>query len=568
MGNAKEFPVNDRSILFLAVNASYSHTNLAGGYLGAVADAEGWRWQTLETLDGADLPELLGMLCRYRPTVLAATFYLFNRQRLLTIVRRYKSLYPACIVIGGGPEFDGDNRRFLAVEPAIEVVVRGEGELAFRDWLRHIDARSHWRRIPGLCFRDGNNSYHDGGRAVSVDNLDDLPSPYRFLPDISRKPFAQLETTRGCTNRCVFCREGSHDILRRFSLSRVRQSLQTLREIGIREVRLLDRTFNEPAARARQLLSMLIEEFSDLRFHLEIDPGRLTRTFMDTLARAPAGQLKLEAGIQTFHPDAWRRMRRGTSPRRALNGLRALSAMPNLAVHADLIAGLPGANRASLRADIDTVIAAGPSELQLEILKVLPGTPLRDMAAAAGLVYAPDPPYEVLCSRDMLPADLADAAVWSRAIDWFYNTPSLRATTRIATQRWPDFWERAAAVVQQHHGGRPALRNRFLWLADLVAGAPELVDALRFEWMRIGLGERSGFITPRPWRGPVPAAAVRIAGEPSTANPRSVRRVQVRLDHDYLFVYDIGNDGRRRSMVYRLPDDHGSKSVNQNTATL
>lgn len=546
--------MNERSIVFLAANASYSHTNLAGGYLGAVAHAGGWTWHTLEALEGTDGWETLGTLCRHRPAVLAATFYLFNRQRLLAILRRYKRMHPEGLVIAGGPEFDGDNHAFLTAEPALDVVIRGEGELAFSAWLRHVEDRSHWPRIPGLCFLDKRHRYHDGGRALAVQVLDDLPSPYRFLPDGSRKPFMQLETTRGCTNRCVFCCEGNQNMLRRFSLSRVRRDLHEVRTLGFREIRVLDRTFNEPAARAQRLLCLFMDEFNDCRFHLEIDPARLTPSLLATLARAPAGQFCLEAGIQTLHPGAWRRMRRAATPRRTLEGLRALCAMPHLDVHADVIAGLPGVDRAALRADLDTVLSAGPSECQLEILKVLPGTPLRGMAAEEGLVYAPDPPYEVLSNREMPWTDVADATRWSRAIDWFYNTPSLRDVTRVAVRRWPDFWERAAVVVRRHAGGTPALRSRFLWLADLVSEAPELVHRLRFEWMRLGLGERRGFVTPRPWRGPPPADAECIAGDGAARQSRSVRRVQVRLDHDYIFEYDTDRAGRRRSTVYRLPE--------------
>lgn len=36
------------NIVFLAVNASYSHVNLAGWYLRVYAKSAGWRWQEVE----------------------------------------------------------------------------------------------------------------------------------------------------------------------------------------------------------------------------------------------------------------------------------------------------------------------------------------------------------------------------------------------------------------------------------------------------------------------------------------------------------------------------------------
>lgn len=543
-------------LVFLAANASYSHTSLAGGYLGSVAMAAGWNWRTVETIEGPEPSALIPDLLAMRPDILAATFYLFNRNRLLSIIRRFKALCPACVVIGGGPEFDGDNRDFLHAEPAVDLVVRGEGELVLSEWLASFKQRERWPGISGVCMLDRRGRYHDGGWSRAANDLDELPSPYTALPDISRKPFLQLETTRGCTNRCTFCRSGGRDALRLFSPARVRTQLRELRSAGVPEVRILDRTFNEPPRRARDLLRMLIEEFDDLRFHLEIDPGRLTDAFVKVLAAAPAGQLHIEAGIQTLHPGAWRRMKRGTTPRRALAGLGVLTAMPNLVVHADLIAGLPGADLESLRADIAAMMEAGPAELQLEILKILPGTVLRATAADAGLVYAPDPPYEVLRSAEMSAEDLNTCAAWSRAIDWFYNQAALRASTRSAAQRLPAFWERAIEVVRQHGAGisgTPGLRNRFLWLAELVRADPDLLEGLRLEWMRRGLGERAGFVEPRPWRGPVPGEAQLVGGAapPGRSEPR---RVRLKLwEQDHVFEYHVLDNGQRLTVVYRLP---------------
>ncbi len=564
--------MHSKTALFLACNASYSHTSLAAGYLGAAAGATGWQWQILEAPDGADLPNLLNRMSATAPHILAATFYLFNRQRLLTIIRRFKALQPDCIVIGGGPEFDGDNRTFLAAEPAIDLVLRGEGDVSFPDWLRHCDDRDRWHAVPGVCYLDRYGHYHDGGWAVTATELDRLPSPYPLLTDIARKPFIQLETSRGCGNRCAFCRGGGPGGLRFFGLPRIRRELQALHAAGIRQIRILDRTFNEPESRSQQLLRLFIDEFSDLRFHLEIDPGRLTDTFVNILADAPAGQFHLETGIQTLHPDAWRRMRRGNSPQLALSGLRTLTAMPNLSVHADLIAGLPGVDPETLRHDINTLVTAGTAEIQLEILKVLPGTPFRERAANEGLVYAPDPSYEVLRTREMTTTDLAVAGAWSRAIDWFYNVTPLQATVRAAAGRFPDFWDRAAAVVQRHAPGTvgaPGLRNRFLWLADMLVTAPDLVNALRLEWMKQGLGERAGFVEPRPWRGPVPAAAEPVDGAPPASatalDGRPVRRLLVRLDRDYILVYRTNPDGRRETTVYRFPAGYDPQKASHST---
>ncbi len=65
-------------------------------------------------------------------------------------------------------------------------------------------------------------------------------------------------------------------------------------------------------------------------------------------------------------------------------------------LHVDLIAGLPGESLASFAAGFDRLVALGPQEIQVGILKRLRGTSLNRHDAEWGMVYDPLPPYEIL----------------------------------------------------------------------------------------------------------------------------------------------------------------------------
>jgi hypothetical protein len=65
-------------------------------------------------------------------------------------------------------------------------------------------------------------------------------------------------------------------------------------------------------------------------------------------------------------------------------------------VHADLIVGLPGEDEATFARGFDALWAMGPHEIQVGILKRLRGTPIVRHDADHGMVYAAEPPYEVL----------------------------------------------------------------------------------------------------------------------------------------------------------------------------
>jgi radical SAM superfamily enzyme YgiQ (UPF0313 family) len=91
--------------------------------------------------------------------------------------------------------------------------------------------------------------------------------------------------------------------------------------------------------------------------------------------------------------------------------LRFLREQTGAIVHADLIAGLPGEDLASFGAGFDALWvtlseagSAAPFEIQLGILKCLPGTPIHDMIKAGSFTAAHNttPPYEVI-ETDCLP---------------------------------------------------------------------------------------------------------------------------------------------------------------------
>ena len=80
--------------------------------------------------------------------------------------------------------------------------------------------------------------------------------------------------------------------------------------------------------------------------------------------------------------------------------------------------------------DIIRLAEIGVDELQIESLKVLPGTQMRLAAKEKGLRYSPLPPYEILQTPEMSPADLKAAMKISRMIDFYYNTDAWQNVIR------------------------------------------------------------------------------------------------------------------------------------------
>ena len=417
-------------ILWIDLNSSYAHSSLALPALHAqIMTDPSIEWEIVSATINENTGMIVDEIYRHRPDILAATTWLFNHEQLIHVASRVKALLPKTCLVLGGPEFLGDNEEFLRKNPFVDCVFRGEGEEVFPQWLTCWNHPEQWHTVPGLCYLTPNKEYKDNGIA-RVLNFAGLVPPEQSRFFNWSKPFVQLETTRGCFNTCAFCVSGGEKPVRTLSIESIRERLQLIHAHGIKNVRVLDRTFNYNPRRAKELLRLFLEFHPDIRFHLEIHPALLSEELKEELSLLPKGLLHLEAGIQSLREPVLEKSRRMGKLSDALDGLKFLCALPNMETHADLIAGLPLYHLHEIFEDVRTLAGYAAGEIQLESLKLLPGTEMRRRAEELGIKYSPLPPYEVLQTHEISVSELQTARQLSRLLDGFYNTPAWQALTR------------------------------------------------------------------------------------------------------------------------------------------
>ena len=417
-------------ILWIDLNSSYAHSSLALPALHAqIMTDPSIEWEIVSATINENTGMIVDEIYRHRPDILAATTWLFNHEQLIHVASRVKALLPKTCLVLGGPEFLGNNEEFLRKNPFVDCVFRGEGEEVFPQWLTCWNHPEQWHTVPGLCYLTPYKEYKDNGIA-RVLNFAGLVPPEQSRFFNWSKPFVQLETTRGCFNTCAFCVSGGEKPVRTLSIESIRERLQLIHAHGIKNVRVLDRTFNYNPRRAKELLRLFLEFHPDIRFHLEIHPALLSEELKEELSLLPKGLLHLEAGIQSLREPVLEKSRRMGKLSDALDGLRFLCALPNMETHADLIAGLPLYHLHEIFEDVRTLAGYAAGEIQLESLKLLPGTEMRRRAEELGIKYSPLPPYEVLQTHEISVSELQTARQLSRLLDGFYNTPAWQTLTR------------------------------------------------------------------------------------------------------------------------------------------
>ena len=418
-------------ILWLDINSSYSHSSVALPAIHAqVSERQDWEWCVVRGTINDNPGILAAKVAEQKPDIIAATFWLFTHQMQIEVLSRVVQLIDGADIVCGGPEFLGDNEEFLRRNPFVKAIIRGEGEIALPKFLDNIKETKHWEKIEGLCWISAEDGkYHDNGVA-RVSDFASLRYPEESPFFNWEKPFVQLETTRGCFNTCAFCVSGGEKPVRYQTLEQVSSRLENIHAHGIKDVRVLDRTFNYDSSRACEMLDIFSEYEGKMRFHLEIHPSLISDVLRTKISSLPKGLLHLEAGIQSLDAEVLAESGRKGSLASSLDGLEFLCSSENLETHADLIIGLPSYNLDMLCSDITRLIEMGVDELQVESLKLLPGTRMKLNAKDKGLKFSPLPPYEILQTPVMSAEDIQTGMKISRMLDLYYNTLAWQKVVR------------------------------------------------------------------------------------------------------------------------------------------
>ncbi len=127
----------------------------------------------------------------------------------LKIIKNLYLKFPHITYILKGPLFNVYNydKKFISEYEFIDVIVRGEYEDVFDNWLKSNDIS----RVKGLTYKKNNQIFKNEGYGY-IENLDDIPFPTRDLiknelyirPDTGEKQ-TTIVTSRGCPFKCTFC---------------------------------------------------------------------------------------------------------------------------------------------------------------------------------------------------------------------------------------------------------------------------------------------------------------------------------------------------------------------------
>jgi radical SAM superfamily enzyme YgiQ (UPF0313 family) len=402
-------------IVLTTLNAKYIHAAFGLRYLFANLDELRSRSRLVEFDINQRPADIVESLLSLNPRIIGLGVYIWNVAPASEVVALLKRIRPDIIIILGGPEVSYEAER-QAIVLAADHVISGEADLKFAEVCRALLAGN----APSAKFIPAD--LPDFSRIT-------LPYDLYNADDVAHR-IIYVEASRGCPFSCEFCLSSLDIPVRQVPLPVLLEHLQDLLERGVKQFKFVDRTFNLNLNVSRAILEFFLERYRPGHFfHFEMVPDRLPEPLREIIGRFPPGALQFEVGIQTFNENVGALIQRRQHYERLAANFHFLRNRTGVHIHADLIAGLPGEGLESFACGFDRLVALGPQEIQVGILKRLRGTPIVRHDTEWGMVYNSHPPYEVLQTRLIDFATMQKLRRFARYWDLVSNSGNFIETT-------------------------------------------------------------------------------------------------------------------------------------------
>jgi len=420
-------------ILLTTLNSKYIHTNLALKYLYTTAETEGAQLTIKEFNINYSEDYIFTEILAGEYDVVCFSCYVWNIYETVYLAENIKKAQPGVVTVFGGPETSFETAEFMSEHGCVDFVVIGEGEYTFNCLL---DALIYGERpldvIKGLAFRQGNEILVNQPAERLI--FESVQFPYNIIPCESDK-IIYYESSRGCPFGCIYCMSSLEKKVRALPVDRVFRDMEYFLGNKVKQVKFVDRTFNWDKKRCREILKYLIRRDNGItNFHFEMCGEFVDDDIIDCLRFARAGLFQFEIGIQSTCKKTLAAVKRSTAVDKLLHNTGRLTALGNVNVHVDLIAGLPFEHYHAFRNSFNDAYGLRANMLQLGFLKLLKGTDMRRQAEIYFYEFKGKAPYEVISNMFLTANDVRRLKQVEEMLNLYYNRGGFEKTMEYSTK--------------------------------------------------------------------------------------------------------------------------------------
>src|SRR6201981_3176242 len=188
------------------------------------------------------------LVAEHEPDVVGLSVMTFQRKTAKGIIDLVRTLRPSARVVVGGYDPSLAPEAYTEhPDGGVDFIVRGEGEITFRELLRALETQRGYDHIAGLSHRSADGFRHNPARGVSGLEDGEIRPPRRGARVLDGytllcRQVDVIETSRGCTFDCSFCSiiEMRGRNFHTYSFERVLTDIRDARDHGARTIFLVD----------------------------------------------------------------------------------------------------------------------------------------------------------------------------------------------------------------------------------------------------------------------------------------------------------------------------------------
>ena len=347
--------------------------------------------------DNAIWMEMRETIEAVRPDVVGVTMCTAYAAAAFHVAEISKAVNPACPVIAGGPHATVRADEILRICPAIDYVVRGEGEITAAELMEAIAPGNHRQAalddatleaINGVSFRAGGSIRHNPPRE-RIRDLGQFAPPDRALmmnrDTYSPEDMGLIMTSRGCPFSCTFCATDNRQVCYR-SIEHILREIRHVKDTyGTIHFTLKDDSFTVNKKRVAEFCDALARESLRIGWECNTRVDLVSEEMLRTMKRAGCNSVKV--GIESGSEKVLERMNKRITVAQIRTAARLFR---KVGIHwtGYFLIGTPGETTEDIYKTLDFMYEIKPDFAAIGVYEPFPETVMFHEGIRRGLVKA------------------------------------------------------------------------------------------------------------------------------------------------------------------------------------
>lgn len=355
------------------------------GYIAAVLEQRGDQVEILDLgLERDPYDALVKKITHSKPDIVGVSTITPTYPAALKTLDTVKKIAPGCITIMGGSHASILTDDVLK-EPAVDIVVKGEGEVTIVELLSTLEKHHDLGEVDGISFKRNGQIIHNPYRPF-INDLDSIPFPSihlykvdKYSAKINGRKAVSVITSRGCPFNCVYCYRGpaAGKKLRCRTPENVLKEIKFLKTMyGVNGIFFYDDNFTLDKNRAELICDMLIEEKLNILWTCQTRADCVELELLKKMKKA--GCVELGFGVESGNQEILNLINKKIRKEKVLEAFK-LTKEADICTRATFILGLPWETKDTIQETIDFAKELDPDFVEFYLATPFPGTKLRQI---------------------------------------------------------------------------------------------------------------------------------------------------------------------------------------------